>query len=81
MAVYRPTPTCQFCGKPIAKAIRKSYGGLPGIFQSFGDNFSHWQYKRCNCKKAKKLRKKLRKKVKPFLEAFKHEKLSTLNSK
>ena len=49
MAVYRQTPTCPFCGKIIAKAVM--YTRLPHQPPKYGDDFSHWEYFKHNCKK------------------------------
>jgi len=57
MAVARPVPSCQFCGKPIAKAIHKSYKGVPFFMRPIGDSFIRWEFFECKCKEAKKARK------------------------
>lgn len=61
MAVYRKTPECSFCGKPIAKAIYKDQSDLPITMQLIGDTFIRWEYKKCKCKGAKKAIKERRK--------------------
>ena len=57
MAVYRPTPTCSYCGKAIAKAIYKDQSDLHISMQLIGDTFIRWDYTQCKCKGAKKARK------------------------
>ena len=37
MAVYRPTPICNYCGKAIAKAIYRDESDLPISMQLIGD--------------------------------------------
>lgn len=64
MAVFRPTPKCQYCGKPIAKGIYKSYKGVPNFMIPYGDSFIRWEYKECKCKGARKARKEMRKQAK-----------------
>ena len=61
MAVARPIPSCQFCGKPIAKAICKSYKDVPFFMQPIGDSFIRWEFFDCKCKEAKKARKEHKK--------------------
>ena len=61
MAVLRPVPKCQFCGKPIAKAIHKSYKGVPFFMRPIGDSFISWKFFNCKCKEAKKTRKECKK--------------------
>lgn len=48
MAVYRPVPICPICGKPTAKAI---YNRRLLRADWFGDSFSHWEPKKCDCDK------------------------------
>lgn len=52
MAVYRETPKCRFCGKPIAKALHKH-----SSHNFIGDTFERWEYFDCQCKEAKEWRK------------------------
>jgi len=61
MAVYRPTPICNYCGKAIAKAIYRDESDLPISMQLIGDTFIRWDYTQCKCKGAKKSRKELKK--------------------
>lgn len=63
MAVYRETPKCIHCGKPIAKGIYNNYEDLPRSMRPYGDSFIRWEYKECNCKESKKARKKLKKSI------------------
>ena len=55
MAVYRPTPKCAFCGKPIARAIYKDYGNMPISMIPFGDSFIRWEFLEHNCPKSKEV--------------------------
>ena len=50
MAVYRPTPTCENCGEPIAKAIYEDESFLPPNQRLIGDTFLRWEYIDHNCK-------------------------------
>jgi len=61
MAIARPTPTCPYCGKPTAKGIYKDESDMPSFFRLIGDTFIKWEYKKCNCKGAKKARKEAKK--------------------
>lgn len=61
MAVYRQTPTCNYCGKSIAKAIYRDQSHLPTMLRVIGDTFIRWDYKKCKCKGAKKARKEMKK--------------------
>lgn len=63
MAVDRPTPTCPYCGKPVAKPIYEKYKGLSSVMRPFGDSFIRWKYKKCKCKGARKARKETRNKI------------------
>lgn len=64
MAVARPVPKCQYCGKPIAKGIYKDESDVPFFMRIIGDTFIRWDYKECNCKGARKARKEHKKWVK-----------------
>ena len=44
MAVFRSNKTCGRCGETIAIPIYKT------DTDNIGDNFSHWQWLRHNCK-------------------------------
>jgi hypothetical protein len=52
MAIYRETPKCRFCGKPIAKALH-----INSSHNFIGDTFARWEYFDCQCKEAKEWRK------------------------
>ena len=52
MAVYRPTPKCPFCGKPIARAVHREVS-----IGFIGDTFVRWEFFDCNCKEYKKTTK------------------------
>ena len=61
MAVHRDTPTCQFCEKPIAKAVYKDYSDLPQAMKPYGDSFERWDYWDCSCDEAVKYRQQPKK--------------------
>lgn len=66
MAVYRPVPTCSYCGKETATGKYKDQSKTPPMLRIIGDTFLGWDYKECNCKEAKKARKELKKDMEKF---------------
>ena len=62
--VYRETPRCSYCGKPVAKAIYNP----PSSPTFIGDTFSHWKHWLCECEEAVAERERLQKEMKPHVE-------------
>ncbi len=55
MALSRNIPECPFCGKQIAKPVYEKPEPHEPLF--FGDNFSHWEYKKHSCKGLREMKK------------------------
>jgi hypothetical protein len=67
MAVYRPTPSCPYCGKIIAEEIVDTESKL------YGDNHIGWSYIDHTCRKMRKARKELYEKNKKEFDAIREE--------
>lgn len=67
MAVYKETPTCEHCGKPIARAIYRQREPWDNFF---GDDFIRWDRWDCDCEEAKKDQKKLKEDIKSIHSEF-----------
>ena len=59
MAVYRPTPTCPYCGKIIAKGVYKNQSKIPSMLRVIGDTFIRWDYIEHTCEGKKKADKEM----------------------
>ena len=68
MAVYRETPKCPYCNKPIAKAIHKKQNPYN---PAYGDSFIMWNYKRHWCLKGVIVKRKMKKNRIDLSEIFK----------
>lgn len=66
MAVYRETPKCFYCGKPIASAVNRKQNPYNPVF---GDSFVRWDYKKHWCIKGAIAKRKERKEFRERMSA------------
>lgn len=71
MAVARPTPTCPYCGKIIAKGVYKNQSGIPFMLRVIGDTFLRWDYIKHTCKGKREADKKMKAEIKKSIDEMK----------